>query len=354
MQMQTLGQTVAFRKCPEEESLVTVIAHLAQETGLNLPDGSRIVIKPNLNDLRGPYSGFTTDVRVVRALVEYLTSRCNPKEILIVESNSWNRLAEEAFDRLGYREIESSNEKVKLVNLTKIPSVTVQSPFPTQYNRLRIPRLFMEADFFITVAKLRTHHTIISGALKNQFGCVPGRYKGRYHPYLNDVLSTLNLLIKPDWCLIDGLIGRDVGPREVGLLIASRDPVAVDSVSARVMGFNPGKIPHIATAARRGIGQMDGITVLYNGDKCTDLSSIISPKFVGQIGLSISITSLVWILLRKGDSMKNLAYRLQQYASLLAGAGAYSKTELLRRVLDFKKLQTTLKGLRMRKAQDEI
>jgi uncharacterized protein (DUF362 family) len=297
------------------------------------------VIKPNLNDLSGPNSGLTTDVQVVRALIQYLNPEWHPKEILIVESDSWNRLTEEAFDRLGYREIEASFQNVKLVNLSKAPSIRVDLPFPSYESNLRIPKLFMESDFFISVAKLRTHHTIISGVLKNQFGCIPRRFKGKYHAYLNDIISNLNLLLRPDWSLVDGLIAREQnGPRKIGLLLASCDPVALDSVSARIVGFNPERIPHIRMGARRSVGQMTNIPVLLDGIPLADLESIITPKFVGPSLPARFFNSARFALIRTLDRGRRLDLTLQEFAGLSAGLSAYSKVEVLRMLLDWKRI----------------
>lgn len=325
--------SVSVRHCPNGEQLLHVMSQLAEDTELRVPDGARIVVKPNLNDLKGPESGLTTDLRVVDALVRYLISHTNPDKIMIVESDSWCRLADEAFDMLGYRELESISPKVKVVNLTKMPTLDVQLPFPSYIRSIRLPRLFMETDFFISVAKLRTHHTVISCTLKNQFGCIPRRFKGRYHPYLNNILTNLNLLLRPDWCVVDGIVGADVRPRVVGLMLASSDPVAIDSVCARIMGLNPERIPHIRAAAKQSIGSMQDIRVLFDGDTRADVGSVITPPFIGPNRVSLAFGGLYAGTVRTADRLRSAASRLQTIAALSAGLTAHPKTEVLRKLL---------------------
>jgi uncharacterized protein (DUF362 family) len=312
------------------------MSQLAEDTDLRLPDGAKVVVKPNLNDLKGPESGLTTDTRVVDALVRYLISHANPHKILIVESDSWCRLADEAFDMLGYRELESISPKVKLVNLTKMSTLDVQLPFPSDIKSIRLPRLFMETDFFISVAKLRTHHTVISCILKNQFGCVPRRFKGRYHPYLNNILTNLNLLLRPDWCVVDGIVGADVRPRKVGLMLASSDPVAIDSVCARIMGFNPEKIPHIKAAAKQSVGLMQDIRVLFDGDARADIRSVITPPFIGPNRVSLAFGGLYSGTVRATNRLRSAASGLQTIAALSAGLTAHPKAEVLRKLLNWR------------------
>ena len=347
-------EIVGVRSCPDQAELLQVVRRLTEDTGFKVPKGSRIVVKPNLNDLKGPNSGLTTDVRVVDALVQYLNAEWSPQKILIVESDSWNRRAEEAFEQLGYREIESAHQNVKLVNLTKASSIAVELPIPSYHRRMRIPRLFMENDYFISVAKLRTHYTIISGILKNQFGCVPRRYKGPYHPYLPNILSNLNLLLRPDWSMVDALVGADnVGPREVGLLLASCDPVALDSVSA-LMGFDPKKIPIIREASKNSVGEMDDVTVLFDGKPITDLGSLIPSKFIGPSRLGIAISSLAAELLRAADRTRVFSAKLQQFSAFSMAVNVYSKTELLKRMFRLGTLRIVYSSVRAGRPQEEL
>jgi len=326
------SHTVALRRCSDDESIARAVTLLAEDTAFLLRDNLRIVIKPNLNDLSGPYSGFTTDVRVVDALVKYINAHSHPDQIYIVESDSWNRLAGEAFEQLGYTEIASAQKNVKLVNLTKTSGINVELPIPSFYDVIRIPRLFLDANLFISVAKLRTHHTVISGILKNQFGCIPRRFKGRYHAYLNDILPSLNLLMRPDWSLVDGIIGRDVRPRELDLLLASHDPVAADSVSARIMGFDPRRIPHISRAAAKSVGTMDPESVLLDGKPVTNLDSIISPKFIGPSPLGLRLTNLGLALTRTTNRSKGIGDFFVKIGALWTGASQYSKKEILEKL----------------------
>lgn len=258
---------VAILKVYDDDKLYDYLIEAFKLAEVQIPKKRKIIIKPNLCDLKGPDSGITTDVRMVDVLIRFLNENCNPAKIAIVESNSWNRLAREAFSRLGYVSLSRLYENVELINLSASKSVKVLLLNPTHFKFLRIPRIFLEYDYFITMPKLKTMFpTTITCALKNQFGCLPERYKGKYHPYLDNIIANLNLILRPDLCVVDGLVGSDVEPREVGVIMLSNDPVANDTYAARIMGFSPQKIGHLVLSNRMGVGRMEGIKVSLKED----------------------------------------------------------------------------------------
>ena len=53
---------------------------------------------------------------------------------------------------------------------------------------------------------------------------------------------------------------------EKNVLIASSDPVAMDAVAARLMGFDPAQIGYLAECAERGLGVIDESAIEMVGD----------------------------------------------------------------------------------------
>ncbi len=258
--------------------------------GYHVEDGSHILIKPNLCDLVSCRMGATTDPAVVAGLIDYLRRDARPR-ISIVESDHWAADAETEFSFLGYSELAEKKD-VETVNLSKLPRRRVKMPFSSFYDEISIPEIFFEADDFISVAKLKTHYFEgISGVLKNQFGCLPRRNKAIYHPFLSDILAALNLIIRPDLSLIDGIVTMEgLGPtggdaKELGILIAGLDPVAVDSVVAEIAGFSPVKVPHLSRSRDRGVGEFSTDSTIL-GDDWSDLRGAL--KFIGQFPFQLT------------------------------------------------------------------
>ena len=87
----------------------------------------------------------------------------------------------------------------------------------------------LETDGLVSLPKLKTHAlTRFTGAIKNQFGCIPGILKSQYHVKMPDpydfatMLVALNTLIKPRLYVMDGIIAmvgtgpRSCNPKELG------------------------------------------------------------------------------------------------------------------------------------------
>jgi uncharacterized protein (DUF362 family) len=239
--------------------------------------GSKVVIKPNLCCLSHSGSGATTDPLIVQALLAKLTSEgC---EISIVESDNFERSADEAFSQLGYLEL-ARRYSAKLVNLSKAASsrVTIGG---SVIESMRVADVLLEANHIVSVAKLKTCvNERMTGILKNQMGLVSGRIKRGLHPFMSEILSDLYSVFRPSLSIIDAIIGMegrgptDGFPRKVGALIMGLDGVAVDAVAAQMMGFSPMSIPHLRHARRRGLGEIDPGKIRILGD---GMSALVKP-----------------------------------------------------------------------------
>ena len=267
--------------------------------GIDVQDEDHILIKPNLCDLISSQAGATTDPTVVGGIIEYLRRKANPR-ITIIESDHWVADAETEFKCLGYYDL-AEQMGVETKNLSKLPRRRVNIPFPSYYNEISIPEIFFEADVFVSVAKLKTHYFEgISGVLKNQFGCIPQRMKATYHPFLSDIIAALNIMIRPDLSIVDGIVAMEgLGPtggdpKKLNVILAGFDPVAVDSVIARIAGFSPTEIPHLLKAKNLGVGKFP-LDEEVLGDEWEDLCGTLSfidpiPFQLSKLGLSVKRT----------------------------------------------------------------
>ncbi len=140
-----------------------------------------------------------------------------------------------------------------------------------------ISPLVLEADFILNLPKLKTHSfTVFTGAVKNMFGVIPHGFRHRYHRQFikNDVFSQMLVdiysCVPPHLTIMDGIVamegeGPSTGRRKnVGVIIASEDAVAVDAVASKITGFNPMNIYTTQDAHERGlgIGQTEDIEIV--------------------------------------------------------------------------------------------
>ena len=232
--------------------------------------GERVLIKPNLLKARPPEAAVTTHPEVVRAVIRLVRNAGG--EPMVGDSPGMGDLRK-VCEKAGILDVVNE-EGATLVELDEVVQVRNRGRF----QRFEIARAAYEADAIINLPKLKTHGmTTLTGAVKNLFGCVPGKRKvqwhfntGVNHELFAAMLNELCALLKPRLTIMDAVIGMEGNgpgsgePRPIGVVISGRDPVAVDVVSSNVVGVSPDKLPLIRAAAAAGYGetQSDRIRVL--------------------------------------------------------------------------------------------
>jgi len=216
-----------------------------------------VIIKINMCDARMPETGAITHPLFLDAVLKYLRTHYENLRIFVVESDATVVLADKFIQWFGYVPVlqKWNAEFINLID-RKIDG--------RYFKNIPIPELFDKPNFFITLPKLKTNPLpTITCCLKNQFGCLPATEKNIYHPNLDNVIADVNKALRPDLCLVDGIIamGGTWGPAygipiPLNTIICSRDPIAADTFGARLMGFNPWFIGHIRKSASSGVGSM--------------------------------------------------------------------------------------------------
>jgi len=216
----------------------------------------KVAIKPNLCFYWLPTSGYTTDPRLVGALVDVLRAHDFAEKIYIVESDASAMRMSHVTRILGYDKL-AREKGIELLNLSRDAQLPLQVG-DLQGMTIKIPKLLTEVDFFITVPKLKQFGiTGITCALKNQFGCIGNERKVAFHKSIHQIIALVNQALPPDLTLVDGIVALGRRPQKLNLVMASYDPVAADCAAARIMGLNPRKIKHIMESKRYGVGSTD-------------------------------------------------------------------------------------------------
>ena len=139
--------------------------------------------------------------------------------------------------------------------------------FEKKDEKILVPEMFMGSNI-IHLPTVKTHgHTTTTGAMKDAFGGLIPKYRHhahkRIHEILVDLLSIQKEIHKGMFALMDGCVcGDGAGPRVMDhymgdIILASEDQVAIDAVSARIMGFEPLQIDYIRMAHDMGLGNGD-------------------------------------------------------------------------------------------------
>lgn len=138
----------------------------------------------------------------------------------------------------------------------------------------QIPKMFVGTNV-VHFPTVKTHgHTKLTGSLKNAFGGLITEKRHHCHKMIHEVLVDLlqiqKEIHKGIFAIMDGTVcGDGNGPRTMipkikNYILASNDQVAIDAISAKMMGFDPMKIPFIKIAHDKGfgIGDVDQIDVI--------------------------------------------------------------------------------------------
>jgi len=144
----------------------------------------------------------------------------------------------------------------------KAKMAVLDSIFP---DGIYLPDYFFGKNI-VQLPTVKTHtYTVTTGAMKNAFGGLLNVNRHYTHTWIHDTLCDLLAIQKEIhtglFCVMDGTTaGSGAGPRTLiphqkDVILASADQVAIDAVAASMMGFEPMKIPYIAQATERGLGQ---------------------------------------------------------------------------------------------------
>jgi uncharacterized protein (DUF362 family) len=65
--------------------------------------------------------------------------------------------------------------------------------------------------------------------------------------------------MKPNLCIIDGIIVKGITTLKLGLIMASTDPVAIDAAASEIAGINPHSVKYLELASKEKIGNINFI-----------------------------------------------------------------------------------------------
>ena len=222
--------------------------------------GKTVLLKPNLVDyIAGNH--INTHPLLVCAAVECFR-RLGAKNLLVGEGPGHQRDTELVLLESGFSE-ELRQLKVPFVDLNR--DELAATPLLATYtgmNRIWLPRTVLEADFVVSMPKVKTHHwSGVTLSMKNMFGVVPGAKYGWPKNILHwrgiqesilDVCATVpvHFVIADAIVAMEGNGPLNGHPRPLNRIVLADDPVAADATCARLMGLDPTRITHVRIGAR--------------------------------------------------------------------------------------------------------
>ncbi len=248
-----------------------------------LEEGEKIVLKPNLLAGEPPEKAVTTHPAVFKAAAEIFLKA--GARVYYGDSPGISK-PERAARKAG---LEDVADELGIQAADFHTCVKVSHPQAVLAKQLNLAAGVLNGRGLVSIGKMKTHgYTRISGAIKNQFGCVPGIIKGEYHVKMPDtydfsaVLVDINTYLKPRLFMMDGILAMEGnGPRggdpiNMNVLLFSRDPAALDAVFCKLIDLEPTFVPYMTIAEKAGLGtyRLENIEIV--GD---DIETSINKNF---------------------------------------------------------------------------
>ncbi len=245
--------------------------------------GERIVLKPNVLFGLDPAECVTTHPAVFKAAARALKEA--GAELYYGDSPGFGK-CEPNMQKAGLKRA-ADELGVKPADFDEGRAVVHQTALLNK--RFVLANGVLDAAGLVSLPKLKTHGlTRMTGAIKNQFGCIPGVLKTQFHIQMPDpydfaiMLVDINTFIRPRLYIMDGITAmegngpRNGKPRNLNFILLSSDPVALDATAARIIDLNPAFVPTSDPGERSGLGTYQQSSMEILGD---DLEAFITRDF---------------------------------------------------------------------------
>ncbi len=288
------------------EIILQTLKSIEDDVLASLGNKKRILVKPNFVSTTRALAASHADE--IRAILDFFKPRFKG-EIIVGESAPSRNGTFEGYQNFGYLPLEKEYG-IKLVDLNKEPWVyryvfsRDHTPIP-----IRIISTFLDRDtYIVSAAKMKTHdraittlslkNTLIGAPLndgkRNDKGLTHQGYNFTPKETLHFNMFHLAQEIWPDLGIIDGFEAMEgngpVGgtPVDAKVALASLDPLALDILTTKIMGFDPLKVPYVKAMIEAGMGQGDLTKVQVLGTPVEQCQFKFKPneKIVEAYGLS--------------------------------------------------------------------
>jgi uncharacterized protein (DUF362 family) len=254
--------------------------------------GDRVVITPNWVTAKPPSTGCVVGPYTLQALIRAI-KQLQPDEIVIATGSGEDTV--KVFSQVGYDRI-IEEEQVRFIDLNFGPYTDLELDHPV-VPRTKLNRLIDEMDVLVSFTQLKQHEeATISASIKNiAMGWPPAELHGfpkkqlGIHKDLHGFIAAMAKKLPIDLAVISAdktMIGT--GPNNglavdtKGLVIASTDPVAADTVGARLLGFKPQAVRYLYDLQQYKLGEAEVENIRFYGIPLKEAERIFSTAAYGS------------------------------------------------------------------------
>jgi uncharacterized protein (DUF362 family)/Pyruvate/2-oxoacid:ferredoxin oxidoreductase delta subunit len=269
-----MNTKVAIERCREyePEKLYAALKKAAIAADFPSAEGKTVLLKPNIVMDSAPAKAVTTHPVFLSAVIR-LVREWGASRILVGDSPG---LQGPNFTARGSGLGEAAKETgAEWVDFTR-GTMELNCPEGKTQRRFTVSKVLQSVDWVISLPKLKNHQLMYyTGAMKNLFGLVPSVTKSPYHvrypsrESFASMIVDLNVAVKPVYAFMDAVVamegpGPSGGtPKQVGLVLASANFLAMDAAACAVIGYPPQLIPVNRDALARKIWLNDFSEIEY-------------------------------------------------------------------------------------------
>lgn len=297
-----LEAIVSIKKCDtyDRGSVLSVLKEQFSDIGITADSfkDKKVVIKPNLVRRCDESQGATTHSSMSYAAAR-LAIDLGAKQVIFAESPGGVFTPSTIKSAFAVARIDKVAEETGADLNFDTQAVTVDARDGIKSKTFHILKAINDADVIINLAKLKTHGlTLMSAAVKNYFGVIPGVEKFETHARFPDKDDFSNMIV--DLCyvlceskttinIVDGIVGMEGNgptngtPRKMGVVVTSQNPFNADVVCSKILGVHS-HVKTVSISKERGYTDSDVKTVGESVESCL-VSDLVLPDGLDKVHL---------------------------------------------------------------------
>jgi len=244
-----------------KKAVITIGDHLKGGWNNIIPDGAKVLLKPNMLISAAPARAVTTHPFLVGAVAE-ICREAGAATVTIGDSPALGSTLKVA-QKTGILQA-AQQAAADIGRFTD--SVRIKTPAEFMHRSFTVAKEAVDADVIINLPKFKTHALmVLTLSTKNLYGLFVGKQKmrwhlqsGRDHAFFARLLVELAYTVKPSLSIIDAVEGMEGNgpssgtPRPLGFIGASEDMLSLDRVCTEIVGIPPDKNHCLRTARQMG------------------------------------------------------------------------------------------------------
>lgn len=255
--------------------------------------GDKVIITPNWVKDGQAKDGVVVGPKTLQRLIQYVKTK--EPSIIYIATGSGGMETPQVMTNVGYDKV-IKEENVEFIDMNYGPFVELKLDHPI-IKTTPINKIVDEADVIISFTQLKYHEeATVTASIKNiAMGYPPASVHGfpkkktGIHEDLHGFIRSFIKKVPVDLAIISldkAMIGT--GPifgqavDTPGLIIASTDPVAADSVGARLLGFLPQGVSYLYGLYKDGFGEADPANMTIKGIDLIEAEKIFSKAAYGS------------------------------------------------------------------------